>query len=145
MQPQENKMIDRVNQDLKEAMKARDKDRMNALRYLKSVLLENKTAKDPKPELDVIISYSKKLKDSLESYPEGSEAVAKIQTELEHLKPYLPQPMAENDVSELIKNIAGSLENPNMGMLMKELSPQIKGKFDGKKASQMVKDYLENS
>ena len=52
-------MMDQINLDIKEAMKSKDKQRLNALRYLKSKLLENKTAKQPKAELDVVISHFK--------------------------------------------------------------------------------------
>ncbi|MBG08921.1 MAG: glutamyl-tRNA amidotransferase, partial [Halobacteriovoraceae bacterium] len=48
-------MFDQVTSDIKEAMKAKEKERLNALRYLKSLLLENKTSGKPKPEIDVVV------------------------------------------------------------------------------------------
>ena len=65
-------MLDRVNTQIKEAMKSQDKARLSALRMLKSTLLENKTSKAPKPEADVAIAHVKKLRDSLASFPEES-------------------------------------------------------------------------
>jgi uncharacterized protein YqeY len=131
-------MYEQINADIKEAMKAREKDRLEALRYLKAMLLENKVSKAPKPELDVIIAHVKKLEDSISVYPEGSEQQDKIKLEITFLKPYMPEALDEDGVQNIINEIIEGLDNPNMGMVMKELSPQIKGRFDGKKASQMV-------
>ena len=136
------KMIDRVSADIKDAMKKREKERLSVLRYLKSMLLENKTSKKPKPELEVVILHNKKLKDSFEAYPEGSDQRTNIQNEMVFLKPYLPEQMSEDDVKTIIKEIIGGMETPNMGMIMKELSPKIKGKFDGRLANQFVKEAL---
>ena len=85
------KMIDRVSADIKDAMKKREKERLSVLRYLKSMLLENKTSKKPKPELEVVILHNKKLKDSFEAYPEGSDQRTNIQNEMVFLKPLSPR------------------------------------------------------
>jgi len=135
-------MFDQVTSDIKEAMKAKEKEKLNALRYLKSLLLENKTSGKPKPELDVAVAHQKKLNASLESYPAESEQRQKIVEEIEFLKPYLPAQMSEDDVKTIIKEILGKMEKPNIGMIMKELSPQIKGKFDGKAANKIVQELI---
>lgn len=136
-------MLDKISSDIKEAMKAQDKERLSALRYLKSMLIENKTSSNPKAEQDVAIALAKKLKDSIEIYPEGHPSRAQIEKEVSFLAPYLPASVGEAEVEAIIKEIVGRLEKPNAGLIMKELSPQIKGRFDGKKASEMVKKILE--
>ena len=136
-------MLDRVSQDIKTAMKEKNKAKLDALRYMKAMLIENKTAPKPKEEMDVVIGHYKKLKDSIESYPEGSEMAEKIKVEMEFIAEYMPQPMTKEEVQKLIDEIKAGMNNPHMGMIMKELTPQIKGKFDGKEASQMVKDALK--
>ncbi len=98
-------MFDQVTSDIKKAMKAKEKGRLNALRYLKSLLLENKTSKSPKAELDVVVAHQKKLKDSMQAYPTESEQRQKISEEIEFLKPYLPTPMTEEDVRKIILEI----------------------------------------
>lgn len=136
-------MYDRVCQDLKEAMKAKDKDRLEVLRMLKSKLLENKTAKTPlDDEQAVVIAYSKQLKDSLAMFPAGSEQQKKIETELSYLTPYLPTQLTEGEVRKMAEDIIKNSENANFGLVMKQLSPLIKGKFDGKQASDIVKSML---
>lgn len=135
--------MDQINKDIKDAMKSKDKERLNAIRYLKSKLLENKTAKKPRAELDVIISHCKKLKDSIDAFPEGSDKRDEISKELSHLKPYMPKSMSEQEVKNLIAKIMQESDNPAMGVVMKALQKVIKGRFDGKRASELVRETLK--
>ena len=66
-------LFDTISEDLKSAMKQRQKVRLDALRYVKKLLIENKTSKKPRPEIDVMIAYNKQLSDSLEAYPKDSD------------------------------------------------------------------------
>lgn len=133
---------ERVSEEIKAAMKAKDKIRLNALRYLKKLFIENDTSGKPGPELDIVISYCKKLRDSMTLYPEGSDARGDLQAEIKVLEEYMPSQMTEQEVIQLISDIKGKLDNPNMGAIMKELSGQIKGRFDGKRATELVKAAL---
>ena len=74
-------------------------------------------------------------------FPTGSDAFVQTLKEIDALRPYLPQALSEAEVQEMIAQIkaAGAKD---MGSIMKELQPQIKGRFDGKKASDMVKAAL---
>jgi uncharacterized protein YqeY len=135
MKTEETPMFDKINEDIKTAMKAKEKEKLQALRYLKSMLMENTTSKKPVTEMDVIVKHHKKLKDGLTTFPK--EHPMHTQT-----LAYLPVQLTEDDVAKLIESIKSNLENPNMGALMKELQPKIKGQFDGKKASEMVKAAL---
>lgn len=135
-------MIDKISTLMKEAMKAKLADRVKALRYLKSLLLENKTSKSPIAEQDVIIKYHKKLKDSLELYKADASRVADIQSELAVIEEFMPKQLSTDEVKKIITDIIAQLDSPNMGAVMKELTPQIKGQFDGKLASQMVREAL---
>lgn len=138
----ETKLADQLNIDIKEAMKAKEKEKLQALRYMKSMLMENATSKKPIPELDVIIGHHKKLKDGLENYPADHPMAIQTKAELEIIATYLPKQLSEQEVQNIINDIKSKLDSPNMGAIMKDLQPQIKGRFDGKKASQMVKDSL---
>ncbi len=135
-------MIDKISQLIKEAMKAREKSRLLALRYMKSLLLENKTSKSPIESLDVIIKHYKKISDSLEMYKKDEEKINEINSELKVIKEFMPKEMEEAEVLSLITEIKSRHENPNMGMVMKELSALIKGKFNGKRATELVKKNL---
>ncbi len=129
-----------------EAMKAKDKIRLNALRYLKSLLLEKELAEQSLLEEDVLVRHYKKLKDGLELFREGKneEKIKELELEIAVIKEFMPKELSENDLKALIEKIKIAQENPNMGSIMKELGPQIKGRFDGKRASQLVQEGLKS-
>lgn len=131
-------LMDQVNNDIKEAMKAKQQERLDALRMLKAEYIKNNTAPKPTDELSVTVGHAKRLQDSLEMYQAGTPAHDKIMKELEVIKAYLPKSMDESEVVALINQIKANGAK-DMGAIMKELQPQIKGRFDGKRASELVK------
>jgi uncharacterized protein len=136
-------MLADIENQMKDAMKSGAKARLQALRYMKAMLLENRTSKSPIEELDVLIKHCKKLSDSLELYPVGNEQRTQIEGEIKVVQEFLPQPLTEAEVKAMISEIKTKLTGANMGAVMKELSPLIKGKFDGKKASMLVQEALK--
>ena len=135
-------LYDTVSKDITTAMKNKEQSKLDALRMLKSVLLNNKTAAKPMDEIQVVVSHAKKLKDSMELFPAGGNEQQKITEELKHLEPYLPAQMTEAEVKKIIADIIAKNPGVNMGGVMKDLTPQIKGKFDGKTANDLVKAAL---
>ena len=136
-------MFEKITEDIKQAMLRKDKDTLDALRYLKAMFIENKTSKAPIPEMDVVIKYVKKLKESLETFPEGNAVRLKTEKEIEILKAYMPKELSEDEVKNFIKDIMANAPSvANAGMIMKELTPKIKGQFDGKRANELVKAAL---
>ena len=131
-------MMDQVNNDIKEAMKAKQQERLDALRMLKAEYIKNNTAAKPTDELSITVAHAKRLADSLEMYQAGSDAHTKIQKEMDVIKAYLPKALSEDEVVAIINDIKAKGAK-DMGSIMKELQPQIKGKFDGKRASDLVK------
>lgn len=131
-------LMEKVNNDIKEAMKAKQQERLDALRMLKAEYIKNNTAPKPTDELSVTVAHAKRLSDSLEMYQAGSDAHNKILKELDVIKAYLPAAMSEAEVVALINDIKAKGAK-DMGAIMKELQPQIKGRFDGKRASELVK------
>lgn len=136
-------MFDKITDDIKKAMFAKDKERLDALRYYKSMLIENKTSKTaPIAEMDVLIKHVKKLKDSLESFPPENEVRKKTEREIIILSEYMPQQLSEEVVVAFIQEIIAKTPGVNAGLVMKELSPKIKGQFDSKVANELVKSAL---
>lgn len=131
-------LMEQVNNDIKEAMKAKQQERLDALRMLKAEYIKNNTAAKPTDELSITISHAKRLQDSLEMYQPGTEAHNKIVKEMDVIKAYLPQALSEAEVVAMINDIKAKGAK-DMGAIMKELQPQIKGRFDGKRASDLVK------
>ncbi|MBY0415623.1 MAG: GatB/YqeY domain-containing protein [Bdellovibrionales bacterium] len=135
-------MFEQITEDIKKAMFAKDKDRLDALRYFKAMLIENKTSKAPIAEMDVLIKHVKKLKDSLENFPEGNAIRAKTEVEISVLADYMPKQLDEATVKGFIQEIVSKNPGINAGLVMKELSPKIKGQFDSKIANELVKAAL---
>ena len=135
-------MFEKVTEDIKAAMYAKDKERLDALRYFKSMLIENKTSKAPIAEMDVLIKHVKKLKDSLENFPAENEIRKKTEREIIVLSEYMPKQLDEATVKGYIKDIIAATPGVNAGLVMKELSPKIKGQFDSKLANELVKSAL---
>jgi len=143
MSEEKGALMLQIEAHMKEAMKAQQKDRLEAIRFLKAMLLENKTSKNPKSELDIAIAHKNKLTESLTHFPKDNPIYQKTLNEIEFISVYLPQALTEDEVRALISGILKSNPSANSGMVMKELSPQIKGKFDGKKANLMVQEALK--
>jgi uncharacterized protein YqeY len=135
-------MLERVTEDIKAAMKAKDKGRLDALRLLKSAFIENNTSAKPKSDAEVAIAHVKKLKDSMEQFPAGSEEVARLKSEIEYLAAYVPQPLSKEDFESMVKEFVSSNPGADFGTVMKAITPQIKGRFDGREASQIVKSIV---
>ena len=83
-------MLERLNREIKEAMKAKEKEKLQALRYMKSMLMENSTSKNPSPEMDVIVRHNKKTKEAIESYPDGHAMKVSAEFEIKIIESYLP-------------------------------------------------------
>ena len=135
-------MFEQITEDIKKAMIAKDKDRLDALRYFKAMLIENKTSKAPIAEMDVLIKHVKKLKDSLENFPEGNDIRKKTEVEINVLSDYMPKQISADEVKAMIASIIAANPGVNAGLVMKELSPKIKGQFDSKLANELVKAAL---
>ncbi len=143
MSEEKGALMLQIEAHMKEAMKAQQKDRLEAIRFLKAMLLENKTSKNPKSELDIAIAHKNKLSESLTHFPKDNPIYQKTLNEIEFISVYLPQQLTEDHVRALIAGIVKANPTANSGMVMKELYPQIKGKFDGKKANLLVQEALK--
>ena len=144
---------DRLNEDMKAALKGGDHDRLSTLRMLRSqILLEKK--KDVSittlPDPDVIRAfqaYAKKLKDAVAEYQKLGKAddVAKLQGELKTVQAYLPAAMTEAESRELVRAVVGELNASSikdLGRVMKEVQARAQGRADGKLLSELVRASL---
>jgi len=144
---------DRLNEDMKSALKAGDHARLSTLRMLRSqILLEKK--KDASittlPDPEVIRSfqaYAKKLKDAIAEYRklEKMDDVAKIQGELKVVEGYLPASLTEAESQELVRVVVAELSATSikhLGRVMKEVQARAQGRADGKLLSDLVRASL---
>ena len=145
---------ERVDADLKEAMRAKDATKLGVLRMLKSALKYAAIAKsDSEAELSnaeaaqVIRKQAKQRQDSIESFEKGgrAELVEKEKAELSILNEYLPQPMRADEISKVVRETiaeAGATSRAQMGAVMKALQAKVAGRVDGKALSAEVARQL---
>ena len=143
---------DQLMADMKEAMKAHDKDRLAVIRMVRGAIRQQEI--DGKKELgdsDVIAVISKEVKmrkDSIEEFKKGDrqDLVEKTQAEFEVLMPYMPAQLSEAEVSELVKAAVeetGAKTQKDMGKVMGKLMPKVKGRADGKMVNNIVRSMLQ--
>lgn len=142
-----------IESDIKQAMLAKDKDKLRALRAIKSLILLAETDKGAASELSqdqemqILIKAAKQRKDSLEVYEQQKRddlaAIEKV--ELEIIEAYLPKQFSEEELKvELLKIIetTGVSSPKDMGKVMGIATKTLAGKADGKAISTMVKQLL---
>ncbi|MDA0692455.1 MAG: GatB/YqeY domain-containing protein [Nitrospinae bacterium] len=139
--------------DMKEAMKAKDKIRLNTIRGLHSEIrnqeIDIKKDLDDEAIITIIASQIKKRKESITLFEKGDRFdLSEIeQKEIEILQVYMPEQVSEealrNRVQEVIKDL-GVQNQGEMGRIMKVLVPEFKGKADNKLIKDLVGEYLGN-
>ena len=145
---------ERIDADLKDAMRAKDFARLNVLRMLKSALkysaIEKSTADADLADAEAIQVIRKQVKqrrDSIESFQKGGrpELAAKEESELAILNGYLPQAMAAEELAALVKLAiaeVGAVSKAQMGAVMKAVQAQVAGRAEGKAVSTEVQRQL---
>lgn len=143
----------KINDSLKEAMKAKDDAKLRALRAIKSALLLAKTAEgasdtlSEEDEIKILTKMAKQRRDSLEIYEKENrpELAAKEKEELEVIATYLPEQMGEEDLRKHLADLiaqVGASSMKDMGKVMGMASKALAGKADGKAISNIVKELL---
>jgi uncharacterized protein YqeY len=146
------RITDQVQSDLVAAMKARDKERVSALRMILSQLqLAEKEARGDfgeEQELRVLATEKKKRLQASEAFLAGGreESAAREDAEAAIIESYLPLAMGEAELSVLVDEAiaatgAGGLQD--MGRVMSQVMPRVAGRADGKAVSDMVKKRLQ--
>lgn len=143
---------EKINQDLKNAMKAKDQTALRGIRAIKSAILLAKTDGsgqdlDEAKEIKLLQKLVKQRKDSLDIYEkQNREDLAKTEREeIEIIEKYLPAQMDPAELEVIIKAIieqTGASSMKDMGRVMGMASKQLAGKADGKTISQVVKQLL---
>ena len=145
---------DQVDQDLKEAMKARQADKLAVLRMLKSSLkyaaIEKHGAEGKLDDADAAVVLRKEVKkrqDSIEGYEKGNrpELAEKEKQELQFLDPYLPKQLTAEEITALVKaaiHETAATSKAQMGAVMKAAQMKAAGAVDGKALSQEVQRQL---
>src|SRR5437868_12337999 len=145
---------ERVDSDLKEAMRAKDTTKLSVLRMLKSALKYGAIAKSgAEAELSdteatqVIRKQVKQRQDSIESFEKGgrAELARKEKEELSILNAYLPQAMSSDELAKVVGEViaeVGAKSKAQMGAVMKALQAKVGGRVDGRALSAEVQRQL---
>ncbi|NES68772.1 MAG: GatB/YqeY domain-containing protein [Okeania sp. SIO2D1] len=146
---------ERIGEDIKAAMKARDKVRLETVRSIKKALLEKEVSLRPSgqenltevQEIELLSQQAKQRRDSIEQYRQaGRDDLADQEAqELAIIETYLPKQLSEAEITTLIEEIiadVGASSAKDMGKVMGPAMKQLKGKADGKKVQEIVKAKL---
>ena len=148
------KFQERIDQDLKEAMKARQAERLAVMRMLKAALKNAAIEKggadavlDDAEALAVVRKQVKQRQDSVEGFEKGGrpELAAKEKAEMEVLNAYLPKQLSPEELTAVVKAAiaeAGATSKAQMGAVMKIAQAKATGRADGRTLSQEVQKLL---
>lgn len=141
---------EKINQDLKDAMKSGDKTRLAVVRSIRALILEfekSGAAKElsPEDEVKMLSTSAKKRKDSIDQFRNAgrNDLVETEEAELNILMNYLPKQLDENEIKEIVSKLAveiGAKTKDDFPKLMPLVMKELKGKADGK----LVKSIVEN-
>ncbi|WP_028274183.1 GatB/YqeY domain-containing protein [Atopococcus tabaci] len=144
-------LLTKINEDVKTAMKAKDKERLAVLRMIKSSLHNEQISKGheltDEEELTVLSREKKQRADSLEEFKLAGrdDLVQQLEKELSVVNEYLPEQLSEEELRAVVQesiNEANASSMKDMGSVMGVLMPKVKGRADGKEVSRLVKELL---
>lgn len=142
---------ERLQEDWKQALKAKDKFRANTISMAKAAVLQVEKTDgvelDDEQIVEVLAREVKQRREAVLEFEKGNrqDLVDKANEEIEILLSYLPQQLTEEEILVLIQEAAvevGANSIKDMGRVMQSLAPRIKGRADGKLVSQMVREHL---
>lgn len=146
---------DKINQDLKDAMRSGDKIRLETIRSIRALILEfekSGTAKElnSEEEIRMLTSAAKKRKESIEQFRNAkrNELADKEEAELKIIEEYLPKQLSTEEIFDEVKKIAseiGAKAKEDFPKLMPAAAKALKGKADGKIVKEIVEKYLSGN
>ncbi|HWJ80512.1 MAG TPA: GatB/YqeY domain-containing protein [Niallia sp.] len=144
-------LLERLNNDMKQAMKNKEKDKLVVIRMIKAAI-QNETIKlgrdlSEEDELSVLSREVKQRKDSLHEFEKAGreDLVDKVRAELKHVEIYMPEQLSEEELAEIVQQTVsevGATSKKEMGKVMAALMPKVKGKADGSLVNKLVQQHL---
>jgi len=142
----------RINEDVKSAMRGREKERLATLRLITAAIKQREV--DERIELDdaqvtvVLDKMTRQRRDAIEQYEKAGrkDLIEKEQFELDLISNYLPRPLSEDEINALIQTAiesTGAASIKDMGKVMGQLKPELQGRVDMGKVSGLVKACLD--
>lgn len=144
-------LSDRIQQEMVLATKARDKERLSALRMIRSALqnrqIEKRGELTDQEVIGVLTSLVKKSKESIEQFQKGNrpDLVEKEEKELQVILSFMPQQMSQEELRAELKKIIeelGAKGSKDLGAVMKSAMERLKGRAEGRLVNQVAKELL---
>ncbi len=146
-------LLEKISEDLKSAMKAGDKIRVETLRMIRAGLLEKNVEKRPSAgmsqddEISVLMSASKKRKESIEIFRKNgrNDLAEQEEKELKIIQEYLPVQLSSEEIEIYVKKVInglGATTLKDFGKVMPIVMKELKGKADGKFIQEVVRKFL---
>ena len=145
-------MVEKLKQDMIEAMKNKEKERLTVIRMVKAAMdqehIDRKKEINDELLIDVVNKQIKMRKDSISEFEKGgrSDLIEATQKEVDILMNYLPEQLSVEEVNDIISAIFDEIKpegQKDMGKVMKEATSQLKGKADMKEVSNIIKEKLQ--
>lgn len=144
-------LLEKMKKDLITAMKEKDKDKLTVLRMVKGAMqleaINNKKEENEELLIDVVSRQIKMRKESILEFEKGNrtDLVEATQSEINILKEYLPKQLSEEEIDKIIDDAFNKINptsNKEMGLIMREVTPLLKGKADMKLVSDKIKERV---
>ena len=144
-------LSDKLAQDLKDAMKQRDRLRVSVIRMIRSQMkysqIQQGTDFSSEHELIVLEKEAKKRKEAIEAYQQSGAAdrIAQEEAELAIIQEYLPKALTEDELKEIVTRViieTGATTMKDIGMVMKPIMSEVRGRADGKVVQELVGGIL---
>lgn len=144
-------MIERFNQDIISAMKAKDTVRLTVLRMVKGAMqlesINNKKEVNDDLLIDCVTKQIKLRNDSIMEFEKANrmDLVEKNKEEIKILQEYLPEQLSSEEVDSILNEVFDAVKptsNKDMGLIMKEVTPKVKGRADMKMVSEKIREKL---
>ena len=146
-------LVEQINNDMKLAMKSQDREKLNVIRMVKGAIqlakVELKHELSDEEVIDIISKQIKMRKDSIAEFTKAGreDLVKQYQAEIDILVSYMPEQLSLEEVTKIIEEAFSKVEPTSpkqMGLIMKEVTPKVKGKFDMGEVSKIIKEKLNN-
>jgi uncharacterized protein YqeY len=145
-------LSERLNEDMKQAMKSKDKFTLSTIRMVRSTIkyleIDLKRTLDDNEVLDILSREIKQRKDALQEFESAGrdDLAASTKAEIEIIIKYLPEQLSEEEIKVIVQQTiqeTGASSKSEMGKVMSALMPKVKGRADGKLVNQAVLQFLQ--
>lgn len=145
-------LIDKLNEDMKQAMKEKNKEKLSVIRMVKAAM-QNEAIHlgvdklNPEQEMTILAREVKQRNESLKEFSAAGreDLVEKVELELAILQDYMPEQLTDAELEELVKatiNELGATSKQDFGKVMGAIMPKVKGRADGSAVQKLVNQLL---